>query len=97
MHCLLFIGDNVLYFLVLVTGCNSVGKLGSSEIYRVTNVSMVSMRGHPPDEDKVVEIKKLLTCGTFYFAWSAQDEPVDLTLCSQKAVKFTETDNRFFW
>lgn len=88
-----------MYFLALVTGCNSVGKLGSSEIYRLTNVSMVSMRGHPGDEEKVAEIKKLLCCGTFYFSWSsAPDKPaVDLTLAAQKAKRGSKSDNRFFW
>lgn len=90
-------GDHVLYFLVLVTGCSSAGKFGTSEVYRLTNVSLVSMRGVPQDEEKVSEIKKLLTCGAFYFAWSSQDEAIDLTLASQKAVTNKETDNRFFW
>ena len=60
---------------------------------------MVSLRGVPSDEDRVTEIKKLLTCGTFYFAWSSPQEgpPIDLTLAAQKSVKFNETDNRFFW
>jgi hypothetical protein len=30
---------------------------------------MVSMRGIPSDEERVGDIKKLLICGTFYFAW----------------------------
>jgi hypothetical protein len=37
--CFLFFyfkGEAILYFLVFVTGCNSVGKLGNSDIYRVT-------------------------------------------------------------
>ena len=34
--CLLILGENILYFLVFITGCNSVGKLGNSDIYRVT-------------------------------------------------------------
>ena len=29
-----FSGEHILHFLVLVTGCTSAGKLGSSEIYR---------------------------------------------------------------
>ena len=33
------VGEHILHFLVLVTGCNSAGKLGTSEIYRVTNVA----------------------------------------------------------
>ncbi|XP_059090202.1 synaptojanin-1-like isoform X2 [Tigriopus californicus] len=91
------IGEHVLYFLVLVTGCVSAGKIGTSEIYRVTNVVMISMRNLPQDEEKVTEIKKLLCCGAFYFAWSHHDTPIDLTLSTQKAVKFAKTDNRFFW
>ena len=87
----------MLYFLVMVTGCSSAGKLGTSEIYRLNNVAMVSVRGNPHDEEKVAEIKKLLTCGTFYFAWSSTEPPIDLTLAAQKIAKNAETDNRFFW
>ena len=38
------------------------------------------MRGIPTDEERVSDIKKLLTCGTFYFAWAAPDQgsPIDL-------------------
>ena len=41
---------------------------------------MTSMRGIPSDEERVSDIKKLLTCGTFYFAWAAPDQgsPIDL-------------------
>ena len=97
--------------MVLITGCNSVGKLGNNEIYRVTNVQMISMRGFPPDEEKVEEIKKLLCCGTFYYSWNTKPTStasqilptdkggaIDLTLAAQKALnKSAETDNRFFW
>ena len=97
--------------MVLITGCNSVGKLGNNEIYRVTNVQMVSMRGFPPDEERVEEIKKLLCCGTFYYSWNMKPASttsqilpadkggaIDLTLAAQKGLnKSAETDNRFFW
>ena len=107
------IGEGILHFLVLVTGCNSVGKLGTNEIYRVTNVQMISMRGFQPDEEKVSEIKKLLCCGTFYYSWNMQASTImnandvwpinksgsiDLTLAAQKVSKgCIKTDNRFFW
>ena len=95
-------GENILHFLVLITGCTSAGKLGTSEIYRVTNVATVSLRGYQPDEEKVAEIRKLLCCGTFYYSWSndPRHKPIDLTLACQKSagsVKSTKTDNRFFW
>lgn len=88
-----------MHFLILITGCTSAGKLGSSEVYRVTNVVTASMRGHQPDEEKVSEIRKLLCNGTFYFAWSNDEKiaPIDLTLAAQKSMKFAEPDKRFFW
>ncbi len=87
----------MLYFLVLVTGCSSAGKVGTSEVYRVSNLSMVSMRGNPHDEERVAEIKKLLCCGAFYFSWSSTEKPIDLTLAAQKARRGARSDNRFFW
>ena len=41
----MFSGEGILHLLVLVTGCNSVGKIGHSEVYRVSNVQMISLRG----------------------------------------------------
>lgn len=91
-------GDGVLHYLCLVTGCVSVGKLAGSEVYRVTDVKMVGLRGYSPDEEKVQEVKKLLMSGSGYFAWAAgQEQPIDLTLCAQRAHKYAEPDNRFLW
>ena len=44
----------------------------------------------------MTDVKKLLTSGAFYFAWSVHGNPIDLTLCAQKAARATEgaTDNR---
>ena len=36
-----------------MTGATSAGKIGTSEVYRLTNLTFISMRGHPPDEEKV--------------------------------------------
>lgn len=57
------------------------------------------------DEDKMSEVKKLLTCGTFYFSWSSSESvtALDLTLSAQKAAQEGagggggKNDNRFFW
>ena len=38
----------MLHFLVMITGCGSVGKLHNCEIYRITNVAMISLRGYQP-------------------------------------------------
>ena len=57
------------------------------------------------DEEKMSEVKKLLTCGAFYFSWSSSESvaPLDLTLSAQKVAQVGagggggKIDNRFFW
>jgi phosphatidylinositol-bisphosphatase len=81
--------------LVLVIGCSSVGKIKDAEIFRITGVQIVSLRGQPGDEDRLADVKKILNLGTFYF--SSKSDQFDLSLCSQRLDKTRETDNRFFW
>jgi len=90
-------GDGVLHYLVLISGCVSVGKLSTSEIYKVTDVKLVSLRGYTPDEEKVAEVRKLLASGSAYFSWSSTGLPVDLTLAAQKSARYKKPDARFFW
>ena len=82
----------------MVTGCVSVGKLGESEVFRVNQTSFIPLKGPQTlEEERVSELRKLLSGGTFYFYWSAVGEPNDITLCAQKLQKNPGTDNRFFW
>ncbi|GAB6030737.1 hypothetical protein CHUAL_007588 [Chamberlinius hualienensis] len=91
-------GKHSILYLVLITGCISVGKVGESDIFRITNTLFVSLQNQPNDEERIVEVRKLINSGTFYFSWSSTlKEPFDLTLCAQRQPKSTETDNRFFW
>ena len=61
-------------------------------------MSVVSLRGVAADEEKVADVKKLLTSGAFYFAWSVHGNAADLTLSAQKAARAAGApDNRFFW
>ena len=85
-------------FLVLVTGCLSVGKIKESEIFRITATSIVPLQDEQTDESIVGEVRKLLNLGTFYFSVSPADhESQDLSLCAQRRYDGTESDNRFFW
>jgi len=84
-------------YLVLVTGCVSVGKIGDSEVFRITQTSFISLRNQAQDEERIAEVRKLLNSGTFYFSWSASGEALDITLCAQRRKKNAATDNRFFW
>ncbi|XP_049298626.1 synaptojanin-1 [Anopheles funestus] len=101
-------GDSSLLYLVMVTGCFSVGKILDSEIFRITQTQFVSLQYQPTNEDKVAEIRKVLNSGTFYFSFSnagavagpatiVQPFGFDVTLSAQRRRRTNETDNRFFW
>ncbi|XP_073949405.1 LOW QUALITY PROTEIN: synaptojanin [Choristoneura fumiferana] len=92
-------GDSCLLYLVLVTGCCSVGKVGDIEVFKITQTQFLPLF-YQPQEDKVYEVRKLLNSGTFYFSWNtgkSNDHLFDLTLCSQRKSKGVSADNRFFW
>ncbi|KAL9867513.1 synaptojanin-1 isoform 3-T3 [Geothlypis trichas] len=91
------LGDTLLHYLVLVTGCMSVGKIQDSEVFRVTCTEFVSLRADPADEDRVSEVRKVLNSGSFYFAWSAAGASLDLSLSAHRSAREHGTDNRFFW
>lgn len=91
------IGNEILQYLIMITGCISLGKISDTEVFRITQTSFLSLRKQPQDEEHISEVKKLLNSGTFYFSWSASGETVDITLCSQRRMKTNVTDNRFFW
>lgn len=100
--------DNVhLLFLVLVTGCVSIGKIGDNEIFRVTDTGFISLRGNPQDGERIQEIRRVLNAGTFYFSYfhtksltgnkASLSTPLDITLCAQRSTRTSNTDTRFFW
>ncbi|NWW01652.1 SYNJ1 protein, partial [Oreocharis arfaki] len=91
------LGDTLLHYLVLVTGCMSVGKIQDSEVFRVTSTEFVSLRVDPADEDRISEVRKVLNSGNFYFAWSATGVSLDLSLSAHRSMQEHTTDNRFFW
>ena len=84
-------------FLVLVTGCTSVGKINDNEIFRINATQLVPLQDGQ-DEEILAELRKLLNSGTFYFSvCSGDQQPLDLTLCAQRRYESCEPDNRFFW
>lgn len=95
-------GESTVLFLVLVTGCVSMGKIGDVELFRITQTTFVNLQNAAPNEDKISEVRKLLNSGTFYFAHgnpaaSGMVNKFDITLCAQRRMQTDETDNRFFW
>lgn len=95
-------GESSVLYLVLVTGCFSVGKIGDVEIFRITQTQFVSLQFQAPNEDKIAEVRKVLNSGTFYFSWNTgagdgKQAHFDLTLSAQRRRRTAEPDNRFFW
>ncbi|XP_060090313.1 synaptojanin-1 isoform X2 [Heteronotia binoei] len=91
------LGDTLLHYLVLVTGCMSVGKIQDSEVFRVTSTDLISLRIDPSDEERISEVRKVLNSGNFYFAWSSAGVSLDLSLNAHRSMQEQSTDNRFFW
>lgn len=60
-------GEGFLY-LVLITGCVQVGKVGNTEVYRITHTLLVPLHATPYQHEGAIEMGKLLACGQFYFS-----------------------------
>lgn len=93
-------GSKEIQFLIIVTGCVSVGKIQNSEIFCITSVKPLSMRNGPGDEKLIAGVERLLGSGGFYFSHQTMPNqaPYDLTLSAQRAhMSNSQTDNRFFW
>lgn len=54
-------GETPLLYLVLVTGCFSVGKISDAEIFRITQTQFVPLQFQQPNEDRVSEVCAIFT------------------------------------
>ncbi|XP_072499890.1 synaptojanin-2 isoform X2 [Notamacropus eugenii] len=103
--CLLFEAGTVatlsatqLSFLVLVTGCTSVGRILDAEIYKITTVDFCPLQEDVKEEDRLTALKKILNSGMFYFSWPNAGSNFDLTVRAQKQGDDNyELGNSFFW
>ncbi|XP_048457144.1 synaptojanin-2-like isoform X2 [Rhincodon typus] len=90
-------GDSRLCFLVLVTGCISVGRIRDADVCKITTTDFVPLQEETADEERVTALRKLLNSGMFYFS-STSGSTFDLSLCAQKLyAKDHEAGIRFFW
>ena len=64
-------------YLVLVTGCFAVGKVGDVEVYRLTQTSFIGLTAESR-ADVVSEVAKLLSSGFFYFSVPGQSHHFSL-------------------
>ena len=54
-------------YMVLVTECQSVGKVQDAEVFRITQATLIPL-SVKADLELVLEVGKLLACGQFYFS-----------------------------
>eukprot|EP00111_Clytia_hemisphaerica_P009128 TCONS_00026809-protein len=91
--------DECLMYLFFVTGCTSIGKIGSTDIFRISNCSYVAFQEPHPVDSRINDVQKLLMNGCFYFPMNHPDEPYNfnLLLSVQRQQESKDPDNRFFW
>ncbi|XP_027702434.1 synaptojanin-2 isoform X2 [Vombatus ursinus] len=91
-------GGKQLSFLVLVTGCTSVGRILDAEIYKITAIDFCPLQEDGKEEDRLTALKKILNSGMFYFSWPNAGSNFDLTVRAQKQGDDNyELGNSFFW
>lgn len=49
-------GESSVLYLVLVTGCFSMGKMCDSEIFRITQTQFVPLQFQASNEDRIAEV-----------------------------------------
>ncbi|XP_068407819.1 synaptojanin-2 isoform X3 [Eschrichtius robustus] len=85
-------------FLVLVTGCTSVGRIPEAEIYKITATDFYPLQEEAKEEDRLTALRKSLNSGVFYFSWPNDGSCFDLTVRAQKqGDDSSEWGNSFFW
>ena len=85
--------QNTVQYLVLVTGCVSVGKVGDVELFKLTQATFVPLSLKARMEF-VQDVGKLLASGQFYFAHPSFGATFDLLSCAQKQ---GEDQSHFYW
>ncbi|XP_068087951.1 synaptojanin-2 isoform X2 [Hyperolius riggenbachi] len=92
-------GNSDLHFLVLVSGCSSVGRILDTEIYKITATEFCPIQEETKEEERVTSLRKILNSGMFYFSWPNAGSNFDLTVRAQKQASdcSNELANWFFW
>ncbi|XP_017908900.1 PREDICTED: synaptojanin-2 isoform X1 [Capra hircus] len=91
-------GGTSLSFLVLVTGCTSVGRIPEAEIYKITATDFYPLQEEAKEEDRLAALRKILSSGAFYFSCPNDGSCFDLTVRAQKqGDDSSEWGNSFFW
>ncbi|KAM4866384.1 synaptojanin-2 isoform 2-T2 [Thomomys bottae] len=91
-------GGTSLSFLVMVTGCTSVGRIPDAEIYKITATEFHPLQEEAREEDRLLALRKILSSGVFYFSWPNDSSCFDLTVRAQKqGDDSSDWGASFFW
>ncbi|XP_075719853.1 synaptojanin-2 [Rhinoderma darwinii] len=92
-------GNSRLHFLVLVSGCTSVGRILDAEVYKITSTDFCPLQEETKEEERVTALRKILNSGMFYFSWPNAGSHFDLTVRAQNQAdkRCSEPGNWFFW
>lgn len=91
-------GGTHLSFLVLVTGCTSVGRIPDAEIYKITAIDFYPLQEEAKEEERLSALRKILSSGIFYFASPIEGSRFDLTVRAQRQGEDSaDCGDSFFW
>lgn len=92
-------GYSRLHFLVLVSGCTSVGRILDAEVYKIISTEFCPLQEETKEEERVTALRKILNSGMFYFSWPNAGSHFDLTVRAQNRAdkRCYEPGNWFFW
>lgn len=83
-------------YLVLITGCFNVGKLGDVEIYRLTHASFIGLTSQSRAQD-ITDVAKLLSSGNFYFCSPDNSDSFSLCRSAQVHSSSSQEVTDFVW
>lgn len=88
-------------YLIIITKAANIGQISNIIVERIDEVKTISLQEELTEHPRLIDMRKLLSTGTFYFSRSLESSDTaldfDLFLCAQRRVKTNQTDNNFFW
>ena len=96
--CIVLDEEYCFMYLFFVTGCTSIGKIASTEIYRINNCSYLSLQASSDCDSRINDLQRLLMSGCFYFSINKDASTYfELSLTAQNQHFRKVPDARFFW
>lgn len=88
-----------LNYLVLVTGCISIGRILEVEICRVTQVTLISLvTSTTQQSEQVTDVVKFLSSGAFFFSYPSNSLKFQLSSSAQcRYVNSNKSPHYFLW